>query len=116
MAKPPKPVRTHLWKIPALNGQNKSLHDGNNIRVFTLEHHGGWYPPPFYRVDMYRPADSKSPEMWIPLMTPNQKNVWYFETLAEAQGKGVSEAAKEMAKWPEPTQLPMLPEPEQQPV
>ena len=115
MAKPPKPVRTHHWKIPALTGQNKSMHDGNNIRVFTLQHHGGWYPPPYYRVDMYRPADSKNPEMWLPLMTPNGKAVWYFETLAEAEDKGVKEAQKEMDKWPTPTTLPTLPEAEQQP-
>ena len=91
MAKPPKPVRTHIHKIPAIHNQDKSFHDGNNIRVFTLQHRGGLYPPPFYRVDMYRPADSKNPEMWLPLMTPNGKEVWYFETLAEAQDKGVKE-------------------------
>ena len=64
---------------------------------------------------MYRPADSKSPEMWIPLMKPNGRDVWYFETLAEAQDKGVKEAQKEMDKWPQPTQLPSLPEAEQLP-
>ena len=49
---------------------------------------------------MYRPADSKNPEMWLPLMTPNGKEVWYFETPAEAEDKGVKEAQKEMDKWP----------------
>ena len=63
MAKPPKPIRTHNWKIPALTILRTSpFHDGNNIRVYTLRHWKGFYPPPYYRVDMYRPADSKNPE------------------------------------------------------
>ena len=65
---------------------------------------------------MYRPADSKNPEMWLPLMKPNGKEVWYFETLAEAEDKGIKEAhRRSMDKWPTPTTLPTLPEAEQQP-
>ena len=105
MAQPPKPIRTHKHKIPAFHNQDVSFHDGANIRVYTRQHWRGFYPPPFYRVDMYRPASATEPEMWLPLMTPNGKQVWYFETLAEAEDKGVKEAQKEMDKWPTPTTL-----------
>lgn len=109
MASPPKPVRHHKWKIPAISRQNITFHDNDNIRIFSRKHEANFYPAPYYRVDMFQPAIGVNGS-WIPLMTPNRKEVWYFSSYDEALNKGVKEAQKEMDKWPQPTQLPTLPE------
>ena len=80
MASPPKPVRHHKWKIPAYARQNVTFHDNDNIRIFTREHERGWYAAPYYRVDMFQPALGVNGG-WIPLMTPDRKEVLVLRQL-----------------------------------